>query len=118
MARAAKDAAEAAAVAEAVKANTIKANGAMSKTGALGDRRRRHRFRAKETGAVKETGAEKVIGDNRSCNGAHSSLHLCRREKVKVHGARGRPRSAARLAVSFPLAGRLKFRSTGAARLR
>ena len=110
MARAAKDAAEAAEVAEAAKANMTRANGAMPKIGVSTCRRRRF--------MAKETGAEKAIGDNSSCSGAHSSLHLCRREKVKVHGARGRPRSAARLAVSFPLAGRLKFRSTGAARLR
>ena len=116
MARAAKDAAEAAEVAEAAKANMTKANGAMPKIGVSTCRRRRF--------MAKETGAEKAIGDNSSCSGAHSSLHPCRPEKVKaglrlqVHGARGRPRSVARLAVSFPLAGRQKFRSTGAARIR
>ena len=121
MARAAKDAAEDAAVVEAEKANTTKANGATLKTGVTV---RRPLLMAKATGAEKATGVEKAIGDI----GARCSLlsipRQCRLEKAKAglrlqaHGARGRPRSAAKLAVSFPLAGRQKFRSTGSARRR
>ena len=115
MARAAKDAAEVAEIAEAEKENTTKVNGATLKTGVM---LRRLRFMAKATGA------EKAIGDNGAQCSLHNSLHQCLHGKVKagprllVHGARGRPRSAARLAVSFSLAGRRKFRLTGSARRR
>ena len=121
VARAAKDAAEDAAVAEAEKENTTKANGATLKTGVTV---RRPLLMAKATGAEKATGVEKAIGDIGARCSLLSILRQCRMGKAKaglrlqVHGSRGRPRSAAKLAVSFPLAGRQKFRLTGSARRR
>ena len=106
MARAAKtDVAEAAAVAEVAEAHTTKA-----------------------TGAMPMTGVEKASGDNSNSNGAHSILRIKGKEKetgvakvdlrLQSGVVRGRPSRAARLVVSFPLAGRQKFRSTGLARRR
>ena len=109
-----------AAKAMAAKANTT---GAMPMTGvekATTDRR--------HSSTAKATGVEKASGDNSSSNGAHSILQI--KEKAKETGVervdlrlqpgvvRGRPSRAARLAVSFPLAGRQKFRSTGQAKRR
>ena len=77
VARAAKDAAEDAAVAEAEKENTTKANGATLKTGVMV---RRPLLMAKATGAEKATGVEKAIGDI----GAHNICHQPHQGKEKV----------------------------------
>ena len=81
MARAAKDAAEVAAVAEAEKENTTKANGATLKTGVMV---RRPLLMAKATGAEKATGVEKAIGDIGARCSLLSILRQCRLGKAKA----------------------------------